>query len=90
MSAVRGSGAQYQPTTPGSVDDRVLHVLRTHGPMTAEEIAEALGQDRFPVRYALERLRGRGLVRVAGMAARDASQWGEGGPVGIWEATPTE
>ena len=55
-----------------------------------DDIAEALSLGRYPVRHALDRLRGRGLVRVAGMAARRAPRWGEGGPVGIWEATPTE
>ena len=73
---------------PASLQDRVLHVLRAHGRMTAADIAEALGLDHYPVRQALSRLRERGLVRVAGMAGH-APRWG-GGPPSIWEAIPAD
>ena len=68
----------------------MLDVLRAHGPMTAAEIAEALGMDRVSVRPALGGLRERGLVRIAGMAARRAPRWGAGGPASIWEAVPAD
>ncbi len=78
------------PASPHSLNDRVLHVLRVHGPMTAADIADALGLDRLPVRQALGRLRERGLVRLAGMVARRSPHWGGDRPAGIWEAVPSE
>ncbi len=77
------------PASLASLDDRVLHVLRAHGPMTPADIAEALGVDRLPVRHTLSRLRKRRLVRVAGVVGRPTQRWG-GSPPGIWEAVPTD
>ena len=78
------------PGSPGSVDDRVLHVLRARGPMTPADIAKALSLDRFPVHNALHRLWKRGLVRVAGMVDERGPQWGGGGRPSIWEAVPAD
>ena len=76
------------PASPASPDDRVLHVLRAHGPRTASDIAEALDLDRLPARNGLSRLRERGLVRVAGMAGHRPSE--AHGPPSIWEAIPAD
>ena len=72
------------------LDDRVLHALRAHGPITAADIAVALGLDRFPVRRALSRLQKRGLVRTAGPAPRLAPHWGGRSSLSIWEAVPAD
>ncbi len=76
------------PASSNPLDDRVLHVLRARGPMSAADIGGALGLDRYPVRNALQRLRDRGLVRTAGAPSR-APHWG-GGPPSIWEAIPAD
>jgi predicted ArsR family transcriptional regulator len=71
------------------LDERVLRTLRQRGPLTGAEIGVAVGLDRMAVRHALLRLKGQGLVRVAGMAARrTGAAEAMGGRPGIWEAVP--
>ena len=63
----------------------MLEVLRDGGSMTAARVGAALGLDRLPVRFALNRLRQQGLVRLAGMD-HDANAQARGGHPGIWDA----
>ena len=65
----------------------MLAVLRGGGQMTAAAIGQALGLDRIPVSKALNRLRTRGLVRIAAYE-HHARSWGNAGLPGVWEAVP--
>ena len=77
--------AQIAPVQ--EAEQRVIRQLREQGPASAAELAGAIGLDRLAVRRALNRLRPRGLVRMAALRAARTG-WGASGFAGVWEAVP--
>ena len=77
--------SRLRPRPDPSIDDRVLHVLRTTGNMTTTDVARALNLDRVPVRAALLRLQRRAMIRRTANATT-SRQWGDGGLQAIWQA----
>lgn len=67
---------------PRSPADRLLFLLKTRGPQSAQDLASALGVTKEAARQHLLRLAGEGLVR----AASDIR--GVGRPVQVWKLTP--
>ena len=63
----------------------MLQALRGGARLTTLQIGEEVHLDRLAVRAALDRLRHKGPVRLAGRAAR-ARFWGESGAGALWEA----
>lgn len=74
MDAKRPRG-RPRPQETIDRDNAVLAHLRLNGPLTRNQIAESLGEDKGKVWLALDRLRRGGLVTLCGA---------QGGPDATW------
>ena len=71
---------------PDQLTNSLLDTLRRNGPLTAIELAEALGVHPFGVTQALRRLAAKGLVVSAGTQVGRSTYFGRATRVAVWQA----